>query len=152
MEKVAYNIARTEFLYKVDKGGHPYLGHLLRVVEGAKRNPDKCGVNEMELEVVALLHDLLEDCPNWTEDHISAIFDNNNITLALRRLTRVKSQSYKIYIEGISKNEIARIVKIADLEDNMNIARLSQIEDDDIKRLQKYLRSYKFLTGQTEKY
>ena len=38
---------------QVDKGGKPYIGHPLRVMEG---------VETLEEKVLAVLHDVLEDC------------------------------------------------------------------------------------------
>ena len=44
-----------------------------------------------------------------------------------------------------SLNAVARAVKIHDLEDNMDISRLKQVTEKDLKRLNKYLVAYRFL-------
>ena len=46
------------------------------------------------------------------------------------------------------KNPLAVAVKINDLTDNMDIRRLPYLSDKDVKRLKKYLKAYKRLTGE----
>lgn len=46
------------------------------------------------------------------------------------------------------KNPLAVVVKINDLTDNMDIRRLPYLSDKDVKRLKKYLKAYKKLTGE----
>ena len=47
----------------------------------------------------------------------------------------------------MNKNDIGRIVKIYDLENNMDIRRLNKFGDYEKKRLNKYWWSWKFLKG-----
>ena len=49
------------------------------------------------------------------------------------------------YIEQVNKNEIARNVKIADLKHNMDLSRLNNITDKDLKRVEKYKKAYDLL-------
>ena len=65
----------------------------------------------------------------------------------LRLLTHDKTVDYFEYLAAIRTNPIARKVKLADLEDNLNILRLpAQMSDKDWQRLQKYRRAWEFLT------
>lgn len=48
-----------------------------------------------------------------------------------------------------SLNPISKQVKIHDLEDNMDIRRLSEVTEKDLARLNKYLRAYKYLTAES---
>ena len=48
----------------------------------------------------------------------------------------------------VKKNPLAASVKINDLTDNMDIRRLPYLSDKDVKRLKKYLKAYKRLTGE----
>lgn len=75
MKQIALNIIETAFAGKKDKAGKPYIDHLKRVAENAK-NYFKGSEYVEELEIIALLHDLLEDCPEWTKQHLNAIFKN----------------------------------------------------------------------------
>ena len=64
-------------------------------------------------------------------------------------MTRRKDEQYYFdFIERVSKNDIGRIVKIYDLENNMDIRRLSEFGEYEQKRLRKYFYSWKFLKGE----
>ena len=56
-----------------------------------------------------------------------------------------ENESYGDYIKRISKSTIATYVKYCDLEDNLDIRRLSKISEQDIGRINKYLKWYRFL-------
>jgi len=47
--------------------------------------------------------------------------------------------------EGYPEYPIGMKVKIADLEDNMDIRRLNEITDEDVARLRKYFCSWQYL-------
>ena len=50
------------------------------------------------------------------------------------------------YLSRIKKNSLARTVKLADLENNMDLSRLPNPTDKDYERLEnKYKPAYKFL-------
>ena len=64
---------------------------------------------------------------------------------ALKLLTHDKSVPYDDYIDSISLNRDATIVKLADLTHNSDIRRLKGLRQKDFERLEKYHRSYVFL-------
>jgi len=137
---IAYQIADTAFKDKVDKGGEPYMKHLVRVSSAVKKYGNAC-------EIIGLLHDLLEDCPEWNDKSLSTFFSDmvvNNIKV----LTRNYSETYEQYIDHISNWDIATKIKIADLNDNMDITRLPSLRDTDFKRLAKYHKAYLKLNQQ----
>jgi translation elongation factor EF-Ts len=47
----------------------------------------------------------------------------------------------------ISQSKIALKVKIADLEDNMDIRRLDVLTEKDMERLNRYLKAWRYVTG-----
>ena len=49
-----------------------------------------------------------------------------------------KGEDYDSFIDRISQNSLATKVKLADLEDNMDLSRLSEVTDKDLERLEKY--------------
>lgn len=57
---------------------------------------------------------------------------------AIKLLTHNKSVDYFDYIQEVKKNMIAREVKLADLNDNMNLSRLKEITEKDKRRYDKY--------------
>lgn len=146
MKRIALNIIGKAFAGKKDKAGRPYTEHLFRVAENAKQYFEGNEYHE-DLYIIALLHDLLEDCPEWTETHINAIFQNVAITSSVLILTKKEGLSYDEYIKNISGNRMARAVKLADLKDNMDLTRLSELTEKDIDRIKKYHKSYNTLLG-----
>lgn len=135
---IANKIINHAFKDKKDLSGEPYINHLNRVAK--KITPD---VNE-DVKVIALLHDLLEDCPEWNEDVLRCFF-NKQIVDCLVVLTKTKGEDYFNYIEGVSLSGWATKVKLADLEDNMNVSRLKELTQKDFERLQKYIKAYQYL-------
>ena len=59
---------------------------------------------------------------------------------------RDDEEEYDDFVARAAENAIGREVKIADLEDNMDIRRLKEINDKDVERLRKYLRAWQYLT------
>lgn len=145
MKDLAFKIMHQAFAGKKDKAGKPYFEHLIRVANNAKTYfvGDEY---EDELIIIGLLHDLLEDCPEWTKNHLRALF-NANIVESIDRLTKREDVSYALYIENIRNNRFATAVKLADLKDNMDLSRLPKLTEKDIERTEKYHRSYISLLG-----
>ncbi len=75
-------------------------------------------------------------------------FLSDNQKEALTLLTRERSIPYMDYIKAIKRNPIARIVKINDLKHNMDLTRLKNVTNKDIKRRDKYEQAIKLLKEQ----
>lgn len=116
-----------------DKGGKPYILHPIRVALNVKGKDER---------IVALLHDVIEDT-NYTIDNLDFLTKEQKDALLL--LTHDKSVPYMEYIRKVKKNKIASKVKLADLEQNMNLKRLKTVSDKDLKRLEKYTRAKEIL-------
>ena len=65
----------------------------------------------------------------------------------MRCLTKLEGESYDKFIARVKCNALATAVKLNDLTDNMDIRRLPYLSDKDVKRLKKYLKAYKQLSG-----
>lgn len=130
----AKELVMKAFAGKRDRNGKPYIGHLTRVA----KKVEEIG---LDVQAIALLHDLLEDCPEWTEGKLRQTFPHN-ICDGVVAMTKAPDQDYDDYIEQVCGNRYASIVKKADLEDNMDITRLAEITDEDVVRLRKYLTAY----------
>lgn len=130
----AISIAATEFEDKTDKAGQPYILHCLRVMNNLN------SVDE-ELNIIAVLHDIREDC-GYTTKQLFDLGFSERVVRALAKLTHFESQSYDDYIEEITVNIDAVKVKMADLIDNMNLLRLSKISKKDLERQEKYFNAY----------
>jgi (p)ppGpp synthase/HD superfamily hydrolase len=120
-----------------DLGGTPYIWHPIRVAM----------VQPYDLErIVALYHDTLEDTELTIEQLEDRFPDRPDVVEAIKVLTHEKNEPYEDYIERISKNAVARKVKLADLEDNMDPNRLGREPTvKDQQRYLKYKRSWFYL-------
>lgn len=118
-----------------DKAGVPYILHPMRV-------SNRCRTDEER--IVAILHDTIEDT-DVTPDYLLSEGFPKNIVEAVLSVTRNEGESYEDFVIRSKQNPIGRQVKIHDLEDNMDITRIRQLTEKDLKRLNKYLRAYRVL-------
>jgi (p)ppGpp synthase/HD superfamily hydrolase len=128
----AISIAAEAFDGVRDKGGKPYILHLLRVMMSVEGEKAQC---------VAVLHDLLEDTP-WTADMLREKRFAPDIVEAVEALTKADKEEYRDFCSRVARNDLALTVKLADLEDNMRITRLSAVRDEDLERLRQYHAAY----------
>ena len=119
-----------------DKAGAPYILHPLRVMLRMRSDVGR---------MVAVLHDVLEDTQHTLLDLQQAGYPQR-VLEALDCLTRRENETYEEFIERVKANPLARKVKIADLEDNMDIRRISDPQEKDMERLKKYRRAWSDLT------
>lgn len=123
-----------------DTWGDPYILHVLHVMMQMDTEAER---------IVAVLHDVIEDTEATEQDLLDLGCSEQMIT-AILCLTKDKNEDYMRMIERIKLNPIAKKVKIADLEHNMEIRRLKNrrnLEDKDMNRLKKYLTAWTVLTG-----
>lgn len=139
MKNKTLKIIEEAFKDKVDKGGNPYISHLLQVADNTK-----LFTKDKEVYIIALLHDLLEDSKEWNEDKLRKIYSGRIVNTCVL-LTHKKEISYDGYINLLSKNQDALIVKLSDLKHNLDMSRLKKINNDDIERLKKYQTTYQKL-------
>lgn len=127
----AIAIAALAHKGQTEKAGARYILHPLRIMMKM----------ETESEMMAgILHDVVEDCgEQWTIEKLREQGFSDEVLEAVECLTRTDDVSYEDYIERVQTNRIARRVKLADLEDNMNIMRIGkELREKDFKRLEKY--------------
>jgi len=128
----AIEIAVTAHKGLRDKADKPYILHPLRLMFKMQTE------NEM---IAAVLHDVVEDT-DWTIEKLEAEGISEEVITAVKLLTHDKKVPYKKYIETIKSNKIALKVKLADLEDNMDIKRIAHPKFRDYARLSEYLKYY----------
>lgn len=128
----AIEIAHRAHEGQSDKNGQPYILHPLRVMNSGKT------YNEM---IVGILHDVIEDSDYTLEDLKKEKF-SEEILAAVDAMTKKENQAYQEYLDNLKNNSLAVRVKQNDLTDNMDLKRLSEISDEDIPRLRKYLKAY----------
>ncbi len=127
----------------LDKGGLPYYNHLFKVYSK---------VTSYDEKIVALLHDIIEDKKVTKEDLLQLSYPQHIID-AVVILTKKKGAYYPDYIESIieSDNKLAMNVKLADLEHNMDLTRISNPTVNDYERVNKrYMPAYTRIKNKLE--
>lgn len=94
--------------------------------------------------VVALLHDVLEDTDHDLSD-LSQMDLEETVIAVLVLLTHDNTVEYMDYIRAIKENPVAKAVKLADLRHNFDLSRLDEINENVLKRRDKYLRAMAIL-------
>ena len=116
----AIEMAVDAYAGQTDKAGATYIRHPLRVMKKMDTETER---------VVAVLHDVVEDS-EYTLDDIESEFDTE-VRDAVDALTKREGDDYlEDFIPDTADNEIARKVKRADIEDNMDITRLPEVDQD----------------------
>lgn len=137
MTKAAMKLCFEAHKDQVDKAGIPYIFHPTSLAERFEEG--------QEAEIcAALLHDVLEDT-NYTVDDIRAAGMNEEVIEALLLLNHNPKVEYMDYICHLSKNNIARHVKIYDIQHNSNLSRLEKVAEKDLKRIEKYTEALRIL-------
>ena len=134
MVKKAVNIMFEAHKEDFDKGGYPYVFHPFYLATKVDGENETC---------VALLHDVIEDHgEKYNFEYLENEGFNKEIIDALKLLTHKKDIPYMDYIIEISKNNIAKKVKIEDLKHNMDSRRTS---GEKAKKYDIYVKALEFL-------
>ncbi len=105
------------------------------------------GKNETE-RICGILHDLVEDT-NWTFKELENDGFSLEIIEVLNLVTKEsEDEEYSHFMQRVIKNKTAISVKLNDLRDNMDITRLEELTNNDLERLNKYLKAYRLLLEQ----
>ena len=106
---------------QVDKSGEPYLKHVLRVAMSFEKE---------ELQIVGLLHDVLEDGDRYTIRDLADLF-GLRVAAAITLLTKIPGSWYRNYILTLRGHSLAHPVKLADLYDHLDKSHfLTQVQVD----------------------
>lgn len=119
-----------------DRAGAPYILHPLRMMFRVQTDAER---------MAAVLHDVVEDTPVTLDDLRGRGFPPEVVD-AVDGLTRREGESYDDFVRRAALHPVARRVKIADLEDNLDVRRIGAVAEKDAERLNRYLRAWKYLT------
>jgi len=133
----AIQIASAAHENQVDKANAPYILHPIRLM---------LKFSSVEEQIVAVLHDVIEDSDMTIDDLRKKNFSDDVLT-AVDLLTKKPGQDYQNYLEKISENNLARKIKIEDIKDNLNLTRLTSVSAQDLERAKKYHVALQFLEG-----
>lgn len=136
MIDIALAIAKKAHAGQVDKAGVDYIQHPLYVASQ---------VNTEQEKAVALLHDVIEDSDITAADLFASGLSNEVVT-AVQILTKKKGQSYQEYLGKVKSNNLARVVKLADLKHNSDLSRLKSVTNTDYEHVKKYKNAIYYLS------
>lgn len=128
----AIAIAAEAHAGQVDKAGAPYVLHPLRMMLRMASNDER---------IVAVLHDVCQDCPGWTMERLRSEGFPEHLIEALRSVTKRDGEDYEDFVRRAAANRIGRRVKLADLHDNCDLSRIAAPSERDFERIDKYRRA-----------
>jgi (p)ppGpp synthase/HD superfamily hydrolase len=120
---------------QLDRSGQPYILHPLRVMFRCQTDAQR---------IVAMLHDVVEDTGRSFDD-LRKLGYGDDILAAVDCVTKREGESYEAFVERAAGNPIARAVKIADIEDNLDLRRLPGVAEKDVLRLARYVKAWRRL-------
>lgn len=124
----AIELAARAHAGQLDKAGLPYILHPLRVM---------LAVEGPEERMAAVLHDTVEDTDTTLDTLRSAGF-SENVVRAVDALTKRDGETRLDAARRAVRDPIARAVKLADVADNMDLARITDPGEKDLARLEEY--------------
>lgn len=137
---VAKAIAHVAHKGQTDKAGEPYISHPERVASNVEYTQDK---------IVAWLHDVVEDS-SLDLDFLKGLGLFTDRTLqAIDAITHRKSETDDDYYMRVKQNEVALRVKLEDIEDNSDPARLAKLDDKtQVRLIKKYAHAKEVLLSE----
>jgi (p)ppGpp synthase/HD superfamily hydrolase len=124
----AIEIAAAAHAGQVDKAGQPYILHPLRVMLRVSSDAER---------MAAVLHDVVEDTP-VTLAQLSGEGFPAEVVAAIDALTKKPGESRLQAAARAAANPLARIVKLADNAENMDISRIAEPTEKDLGRMKEY--------------
>ena len=118
--KRAIEIATEARRGQVDKANEPYILHSKRVMDQ---------VDTLNEKIVGVLHDVVEKNSQWPLIRLAGEGFSPAIIQAVDAMTRRTGESYEDFVSRAVAHPISRAVKVADLKDNIDMARRSGLDD-----------------------
>jgi (p)ppGpp synthase/HD superfamily hydrolase len=120
-----------------DKGGNPYILHPLRIMISLTTEDER---------IVGVLHDVVEDCPEWTFERLKAEGFSERVLTSLKSVTKNSNDNdYQAFVERAKSDPVGRMVKIADIKDNLDVTRIGELRAEDIARINRYKKALQVL-------
>ncbi len=119
MAVLAERIAAEAHAGQTDKAGFPYIDHPRRVAARLDTDDERA---------VGWLHDVIEDTAVTAGDLRGAGL-SERVVLAVEVLTRRPGEQRDVYLVRVAADPLATVVKLADVADNANPARLALLDE-----------------------
>jgi hypothetical protein len=130
--ETAIRIALAAHAGQREKNGDPYILHPLRVMGRLQTEPER---------ITAVLHEVL-DTPGWNVARLRESGICDMVLGSLDYLRKHDGDDFNTFIHRAVRHPIAHRVRLADLEDDMDVRRLPDITEEDRKRLVVLLEVY----------
>lgn len=124
----AIQLALTAHAGQTQPNGQPYILHPLAVMHRVRTEHE---------QMAAVLHDVVEDTPITLDDLRERGYPAA-VVAAVDALTRREGEDYAAFIARAKAHPIARAVKLADIDHNLDVRRLTAVSADDAARLERY--------------
>lgn len=124
----AIAIAASAHAGQEDKAGQPYILHPLRVM---------LRLNEVHERIAGVLHDVVEDTQVTLSD-LEAEGFSTEVLEAVEALTKRPGETRLQAAARAALHPVARMVKLADNAENMDITRIAEPTERDFARLREY--------------
>ena len=125
----AIQIAAEAHAGQFDKGGEAYILHPLRVMLRMQSQAER---------IVAVLHDVVEDSAHHSFETLSREGFAPEIIEAIQALTKLPGEGRVAAAGRAAEHPIARLVKLADNAENMDLSRIQNPTEKDFARLKEY--------------
>ena len=132
----AITIAATAHAGQIDKAGAPYILHPLRVMLRVSSEAER---------IVAVLHDVVEDCEGWSFERLLGEGYTPEIIDGLKSVTKVEGEVYEDFVKRAAAHPLGRRVKLADLTDNSDLSRISAPTAKDHERIARYQKAIAYI-------
>ena len=126
--EVAIALACESHRGQTDKAGQPYILHPLRLMLRFESTSER---------IVAVLHDVVEDS-SITLNRLRELGFDQHVVNAIDALTRRQGEEYDAFIDRVLTDSLATRIKIGDIVDNLNLSRLTTLNDEAMRRIAKY--------------
>lgn len=131
----AIEIAASAHAGQVDKAGQPYIFHPLKVMLRVSTEHER---------ITAVLHDVVEDT-HITLEQLRLEGFASEVFVAVEALTKLPGESWLDAAARAKRDPVARIVKLADNAENMDLSHIDNPTDKDFARLKEYEVVWAFL-------
>jgi hypothetical protein len=89
--------------------------------------------------------------PDWPLERLREEGFTPRILEAIEAVSKREGETYTDFIARAGRNPIGRVVKLADLRDNMDLSRLADPGERDLQRVEKYRAAIAILEHSTDR-
>ncbi len=117
-------------------------------------------VEPLDAKMVAVLHDVVEDCREKGYDFARLEREGFSpaVVSGVRAVTKLPDEegkhsdpgyeeTYLRFVRRAAAHPLGRLVKIADLEDNLDLGRIAHPTERDLRRMERYRRALEMIRG-----